>query len=157
MNVSLKQEPVGGFLNRLVLFLLVHVSGAHGKRILFLASLYYRIVRLDEMREEALSKLNAMLNLAKRNDALRMPWAVRDIVWSNGDTLSNLINAEMQAVDPATREAKIRSLCEQIVDSTAPGLRYAETDTMILDVQDMLSKIFSEHADIPNADALALG
>jgi hypothetical protein len=157
MNVSLKQVPAEGFINRLVLFLLVHMTNAHGKRILFLASLYYRIVRLDEMREEALGKLNAMLNLARNEKALRMPWAVRDIVWSNGDSLSNLINAEMDASDPTTREAKIQSLCEQIVDGASPGLRYAAPETMIQDVHDMLSQVFVDRSDIPNAEELVLG
>ncbi len=157
MNVSLKQESAGGFLNRLVLFLLVHMTNAHGKRILFLASLYYRIVRLDEMREEALGKLNALMNLAKSDKALRMPWAVRDIVWSNGDSLSNLINAEMEVTDPTARDAKIRSLCEQLVDGATPGLRYADSPTMISDVHDMLTKVFGDRTDIPNADELVLG
>lgn len=152
MNVSLKQqESVAGrepfvdhmrqkfsaLRDRTILFLLSRMTNTHTKRILFLTSLYCRIVRLEHMRDDTINQLNDLLKLAKRREALRLPAAVQGIVWT--EDLSSQVREELH--QSQFDEAKAANLARQVIDSSKAWMRYGQSGEMERDIMKMFRDI----------------
>lgn len=113
------------------------VISQHGKRLIFIASLYCYITRLDSLRDEALDKLNQAMSLARTGKALRLGAAVRNSVWSDVDIQSiideNILHHDIPDV-VATRISK------QIVSRSPAWIRYRRTDDMVQDIKKLIDK-----------------
>lgn len=141
MNVSLTQRAGTSLWDRFFLLLLSKMTNTHSKRIIFLTSLYCRVVRLEQMRDDAIGKLNNLLQLARRDQALRFPAAIQGMVWDI-DGLRSQISQEMS--QPEWNANKARELSEQLVAASPQWVRYGELDDMVHDVMAMMQDIFRQ-------------
>lgn len=155
MNVSLKQQEsvaerdtfvdhmrqkFTALRNRTVLFLLSRMTNTHAKRILFLTSLYCRVVRLEHMRDDTIDQLNGLLRLAKRRDALRLPVAVQGMVWT--DDLSAQVREELCRTD--FDESKAEELASRVIAGAMSWMRYGNPGEMEEDIITMFRDIHDE-------------
>lgn len=107
----------------------------HGKRILFIASLYCYIARLDSLRDEALEKLNAATSLAKYGTALRFPAAVRDMVWGDVNVQSVLT---MDVLNNEVTLKRAQEIAENVVAISPKWVRYRNRRAMVEDVRELI-------------------
>lgn len=107
----------------------------HGRRVMFIASLYAQITQLERMRAEVIAKLNAVMGLKiTREAAAEFPAAVSDIVW-RGTDVGYLITQELSAGTVDLRRAQ--ALSARIVSLSPSWLRYGNRE-MEADVQQLL-------------------
>lgn len=133
---ALKQR---GFMEGLVSigqFFLSKLISTHGKRIIFITSLYFQVVQLERLKADALSKLNSMMNLAANEQALQLPAALRGIVW-NHTTIGEELSVELLDQEISTERAHL--LSERVVELSPSWVRYNRRD-MLSDVFDLISK-----------------
>ncbi len=113
----------------------------HGRRVMFIASLYAQITQLGRMKAEVVAKLNAVMGLKiTREAAAEFPAAVSDIVW-RGTDVSSLITQELSTgiVD----ERRAQALSARIVSLSPSWLRYGNQE-MEADVQQLLLTSYSD-------------
>lgn len=89
----------------------------HFKRVLVVASLYFRLQGNQCPSEKELEKVNQSFQLAWRCDALRFPAAVSCIIWRRIDPRTIL---EQYCKD----QTSIRSLAKRLLDTLPTWLRY---------------------------------
>lgn len=109
----------------------------HGKRLLFIASLYCYIARLDALRDDALEKLNEAMSLAKTGSALRLPAAARDVVWGDVN-VQEVIN--MDDFNKQISAKRSLEIAERVVSITPRWLRYRSKSEMMTDVITLIRK-----------------
>lgn len=109
----------------------------HGKRLLFIASLYCYIARLDALRDDALEKLNEAMSLAKHGSALRLPAAARDVVWGDVNVQSVV---SMDDFDKPISARRSMEIAENVVALSPRWLRYGNKGDMIADVITLIRK-----------------
>lgn len=113
----------------------------HGKRVMFIASLYAQITQLERMKAEVIAKLNAVMGLKiTREAAADFPAAVSDIVW-RGTDVGSLIAQELSTgiVD----EYRAQQLSARIVRISPPWFRYGPRE-MEADVKKLLMTSYPE-------------
>jgi len=160
MNVSLKQQEsvaerdsfvdnmrqkLSALRDRTILFLLSRMTNTHAKRILFLTSLYCRVVRLEHLRDDTIDQLNGLLALAKRKEALRLPAAVQGIVWT--DELSSQVRAELHQSE--FDETKAVELARRVIDGSKSWMLYGKSGEMEQDIITMFRDIHDESLRVP--------
>lgn len=107
----------------------------HGKRVMFIASLYAQITQLERMKAEVVAKLNAVMGSKfTRDAAANFPAAFSDIVW-RGTDVGSLIAQELSTgiVD----EQRAQQLSARIVHISPPWCRYGSRE-MEADVKKLL-------------------
>jgi len=111
----------------------------HAKHVFFIASLHGQFSQLAEHRRMAIGKLNQVMQLAYRPDALRFPEAVHAQVWQ-GTGIEDVLTeaAVINAVDDST----VIALARQVVSVAPRWARYASTNEMI---DDTAAWIRSQH------------
>lgn len=117
-------------------FILSKLISNHGKRIIFITSLYFHVVRLERLRADALTKINSIMNLAANEKALYLPIAIREIVW-NHTSIDDELSAEL--LDQEISAEKAHSLSQRVVELSPEWVRYNKRD-MLSDVFDLISK-----------------
>lgn len=117
-------------------FFLSKLISSHGKRIIFITSLYFQVVQFERLRADALSKLNSIMNLAANEQALQVPAMMHGMVW-NHIALDDELGAEL--MDREITPERAHSLSERVVELSPPWVRYDKRD-MLSDVFDLLSK-----------------
>lgn len=125
---------VRGMLTALLQFVLSKVLSRHGKRILFVTSLYVQVVQLERLKADAIKKLNAIMRLAQAEEALQLPVAMRGIVW-NSTPLQDTLTAEL--MDQEITEDQAFEISEKVVSMAPRFLNYGHTQ-MVRDVRDLI-------------------
>ena len=97
----------------------------HGKRIIFVSSLYAQVTQLERMKADVVSKLNSVMNLAYREEALHLPAAISRVVWRNS-RVGQVLTRELlnQDID----EKKMREVSQSVVKLTPVWMRYGDKD-----------------------------
>jgi hypothetical protein len=108
---------------------------AHGKKLIFIGSLYCYVARLDALGDEALEKLNTALSLAKHGSALRLPAAAREVVWGDAN-VREVLNMDMLEHEVSLREAQ--QIAEKVVEMSPRWVRYRNRKAMIADVRELI-------------------
>lgn len=116
-------------------FVLTKVISSHGKRIIFLSSLqwslYFQVRRIDRLEQELRGRVNKAFNLSTRDDALKLPIAIRDRIWCQ----QTLIDIVTQTGDSErTPEERERAIATRIVDISPAWVRYGPKTSMINEV-----------------------
>lgn len=109
----------------------------HAKRLIFIASLYCYIAKLDAMHEEALRKLNHAIGLARYSEALRLPAAMRNTVWSEIDVRSVL---DMDVFENEISKPEAEEIAEKVVAMSPRWIRYRNRRTMVGDVKELIQR-----------------
>lgn len=115
-------------------FCLSKLISRHGKRVLFVTSLYMEVVRLGRLKAEALGKLNTLMKIASCESALRLPVAMRGMVWSETGLSRELGE---QLLDHELSDVEVRELSKKVVALTPSWLRY-EPPAMATDVYELI-------------------
>ena len=115
-------------------FLMSKVTSRHGKRIIFVTSLYFKVVRIERLKTDAIAKLNTIMQLATSEDALRLPAALRGMVWRFSE-LPEALNEEILDTEVSMEEAL--ELSEKVVAASPVWVRYGRDD-MVKDVLDLI-------------------
>jgi hypothetical protein len=107
----------------------------HGKRVFFITSLYSHIVRIDSLRAEAISKLNEIMGLARRETALHLPMAYHEVVWHNTG-IDKVLSEELLNKDISEEQAL--ELSKRVVKLTPRWIKYGRENDMVNDVFDLI-------------------
>ena len=129
-QASQRQGTIKSAFTAVFEFLMSKLTSRHGKRIIFITSLYFQVVRLERLKSDAMTKLNEIMSLAACEDALRFPVAIRGMVWHNTD-LSSTLSEEL--LDTDISEDRVKEISERVVGLTPKWLRYGQTE-MLADV-----------------------
>ena len=120
---------------RVILFIIAgSLIPLKGKRILFVVSVYLRMLRLTSNTTKAYDKLNQALKLAENTKALDLPYAIYELLWS--EKLEAIIrNQPGELFFGGTKEQTlaITDMCGQIVQRTPMWLRYGDFGAMLKD------------------------
>jgi hypothetical protein len=108
----------------------------HGKRLIFITSLYCYVARLDELQDEALNRLNQAMYLAKNGHALRFPAAVSGVVW-NGIGIQSVLS--MDVLNNDASPLKTLEIAERVVALSPSWLRYSSRNKMVRDVRALIN------------------
>ncbi len=130
-------------LDRLVSWAVRKLTSRHGRRILFITSLYFQAVsvnpmkhgRIDPLKQGVVSRLNLIMSLAKSDNALTLPIALRGIVWKGAD-LTQILTAQDFA-QPITYD-RAQAISERVVSRMPACLHYGQTSEMTADVFNLL-------------------
>lgn len=112
-------------------------SSNHGRRIMFITSLYFRIKRLDKLKEDAIAKLNAIMHLASSDEAMRLPALLSGFVWRN-IPIDQVLTQEY--LDREISEEKAHVISERVVGLTPKWARYDSDEVMQDDVYNLIMR-----------------
>lgn len=127
------KRTVNPFLGRLLS--LAISRSRHGKRLFFITSLYSHVVRIEHLRAEAVSKLNEIMGLARREEALQFPVAYHEVVWNNTG-IDTVLSEELLNKDIADDQAL--EVSRKVVRLTPKWIRYGREDDMVQDVFELI-------------------
>lgn len=126
--------PASGTENRVVSFVLSKMLSNHGKRVMFVTSLYSRVVRFESLKAEAIEKLNDVMQLASNPNALELPTMAKNFIWKDRDIQTLLNETTLRNNIP---EAEAQVISESVVDLAPHWLQYPR-DKMIDDVMSLI-------------------
>ena len=102
----------------------------HAKHVFFIASLHGQFSHYAKHRRMAIGKLNQVMQLAYRPDALRFPEALHAQVWQ-GTGVDEVLTES--AIVNAVTDAEVTSLASKVVNVSPLWCRYADMAEMIKD------------------------
>jgi len=132
-------KPIQGFWTHALMFILRKATSKHAKRILILTTLYCRLGKLKELKEEAIDHLNDLLKLALRRDALRFPAIVQNLLW-NTASFEEVVSHELSK--QSLNEHDVSIVAEKLVDSIERDFRYDTKETMLKDISRLIRDTF---------------
>jgi hypothetical protein len=112
-------------------YLIGKFSSNRGRRILFVTSLYFQIVRLDKLKEEAISKLNQLMHLSSSDSGLRLPVILHSFIWRKVPIEQILTEETIHRV--VTEEAA-KTISMRVAESAPKWVRYGSKQEMADDV-----------------------
>ena len=130
-------EMINFLLTPLKVILLIVISSIiplHGKRMMFVVSVYLHVLKLKSGANTALDKLNEALKLADSTEALTLPFKLYELLWS--EKLESVIrNQKSELFFGETKENQlaITEMCGQLVQRTPMWLRYGDFGAMLKD------------------------
>lgn len=130
-----QKRSVSATLHAAMEYCLSKLISRHGKRILFITSLYFQVVQIERLKADAISKLNSIMHLAHSEEALKLPAAIRSIVWNKADIARELT---VDQLDGDISEEKAKEISAKVVAMAPSWIRYGRTDDMIKDVVDLI-------------------
>ena len=126
------------------LFLLGCILPDVNKRIMLITTLHLELVQRGLFQEEALSKLNAAMELATNDEALKLPAMVHQSVWRH--TVLDQVIAELPEVNFMNDNLpyeEVRELGVKLTQATPSWLQYGCDENM---VSDFIRLFYSQHA-----------
>lgn len=140
---SAKALRLPNVLSRLAVRAFARASNDHGRRLLYLTSLYTRYNHLQKLEEGAIEKLNYLLVMASDKDALRLPGRLGDVFWAEVP-LEDVLNRDvLQKLDLQ----QMRLLAQHVVAITPKCLRYGgKSNRMITDTYQLIRDVLKPEA-----------
>lgn len=126
------------------LFLLGCIMPDVNKRIMLITTLHLELVQRGLFQEEALSKLNAAMDLATSDEALKLPAMVHQSVWRH--TVLDQVIAGLPEVDFANANLpyeEVRELGVKLTHAAPSWLQYGADESM---VSDFIRLFYSQRA-----------
>lgn len=143
-------EKVQYALHASFLFLASMLLRDHGRRIVFVTTVYVHMTRITSFSRDFLDHLNEAMALAKTGSALEAPARLHEYIW-DGETLDETIGQicgkdglQCKALGPI----EIAKVCDAVVDATPNWLRYGRRDDMLRDVRKLFFTA-REEAGVP--------
>lgn len=91
------------------------------KRAVFLASFSARVKETQELDNDTLRKLNEIMNIAGREDSLKLPVQLSRVIWDGKIVFSH---CQMLKAEGPLQEPTMRDLAVQIKSAVPQWLRY---------------------------------
>lgn len=117
---------------RFILRTMFRLIPNHGKRLMWLVSIYYMLVHLNYREKVELAYLNKHMTLAKDVESLRLPLNTARLLWTN-DEFSELMGkgvTDISKVDSTIKEETAR----RIVRATPKWLKYGDDLHMVTEL-----------------------
>lgn len=131
---SQRLSGIGMFFMSMLEFCMSKLLPKHGKRIIFISSLYVQVSQLERLKADVMSKLNAVMNLAHREEALQFPAAISQMVWRDSP-IGNVLTQEL--LDQNVDDVKVREVSQRVVELAPKWVRYGTSD-MLDDVRSLI-------------------
>lgn len=130
-------------LTRLAVKALAHTANDHGRRLLYLTTLYSRYNHLQQLEASAIEKLNYLLVVASDDNALRLPVRLGHVYWAEV-ALDDILNRDvLRKVDLR----QMRSLAQKVVAIAPNCLRYGDsTNRMTTDTYQLIRDVLVPEA-----------
>lgn len=135
------KELIVAFIAHLGFSLLGFCMTNATKRYVLLVSLQVHLVREGILQEETMSKLNAMLDLVKYEEALELPVLLHKSIWGRVDVSNILQSSDMvDLIHHCPTYPELRRISDAIVRHTPTWLQYGNgADYMQHDIIRLLS------------------
>lgn len=114
----------------------------HGRRILFVTTLYFQFSDRNQMTRELLEKLNQALQLANDKNALFFPAKYHRFFWNEEKLKQKLIECGVDGSCSIGNKFDINDtdkIAQGIFEITPQWLHYGRREDMINDLKQMLS------------------
>lgn len=139
-------SQIGVFLHYVFSLLLSKILSSRTKRIMFISSLYAYIKQIQNPDEEIALKLNQVMCLSSREDALMLPMALSKYIWRNGASIHcSTEEVQMNQLSDALRRvdslAQQRIISEQVIQNTPQWLQYGSHRRMRYDLMELFKNI----------------
>lgn len=126
INASTGVAQLQFAMYRMLEFVASKMCNKHGKRIMFISSLYAQITQLERLKADTVSKLNAVMGLATREEAIQLPVTFSRAIWRGKDISSVLTPTLMDQQDVDQNE--IQRVAKQLIAMAPAWMRYPEQD-----------------------------
>ena len=112
----------------------------HGKRILFVTTIYFQLGRFKNSPSDVLEKLNEAMALARSGSALEAPARLHAYIW-DGETINQTI-FQICGKDGVyckiLKPSDVAKACDAIVGVTPKWLWYGRREDMLSDLMKLL-------------------
>lgn len=119
-------------------YVVTKLCSKHGKRVMFISSLYVQVTQLERLKAEVVHKLNSVMGLTTREDAVHFPAAISDIVW-RGTKVGKLLQQELGG--QPVNEQRAREVSAKVVDICPRLIRYGTRNEMEQDVTTLILSV----------------
>lgn len=137
-------------LKRLLGFLLTPISAGlshlvaatlplHGKRVMFITSVYFALSKETYPGPKTLKRLNASLKLAANESAMEMPARLSKLLWE-GRLIEIQDQIRIAEVIGNQDSQQVELFSTILVDSTPHWMRYGRRTDMLRDVRHVIEK-----------------
>lgn len=117
-------------------YLIQHFLSNRGKRILFVTSLYFRIFRFDALKEEAIAKLNALMQLSSHDSGMHLPALLHSFIWRR-IPIDQILKPETILEEVPDVEAL--RISKEVVQCAPRCVHYGSEEEMLEDVYKLIS------------------
>lgn len=124
----------GAVRNSLQGFLQAHLPN-RTKRMVFLASLTARLKGSQPFDNETLEKLNRVMELAKADSALKLPYELSRAIW-RGKTPYEILKTDV--TEGSFSNVRIKEMSASIISAMPDWLRYGDHKDIEQDVERLL-------------------
>lgn len=122
-------------MQNLMHLLLSSCITSHGKRFMYIASLYTHLNQDQSPDAHNLEQLNQILSLVKDSEALLLPSRIHHLVWNKKQLREKMRElVEESHLDEEGFNELLKEISTQIVDCSPRWLRYGRYDDMVQDV-----------------------
>lgn len=115
----------------LLKFCLSSLTSRHGKRIVFITSLYLQVMHIEKLRNEAVTKLNSIMHLAYDEASIHLPLVIRNIIWK-GTNLSKELNYDL--LEGELSDERAIEISKRVVEISPKWIHYGRNEDMVRDV-----------------------
>ncbi len=140
MTTSAMRQPwsvrMGDTLRAVGGYLLSKLLSRHIKRVIFISSLYGHLVPLERLRQDNLAKLNELIVLAKRQEAMDYFTTRSSGIWKNVRANEKLAQIAMTQND--VPDTVLKGISEEFVEAAPSYLRYDRPASMVADVMQLI-------------------
>lgn len=127
---------VSGLFRAGVVTLLGASLSERTKRLIFLASFSARIKDPNTFDSETLHKLNQVMALASKEEAINLPVHLSRAIW-RGRTIHDIADKEVLSSSTFTKE-RLQQLADRVLEAMPPWLRYGPDNVIRDDVARLL-------------------
>lgn len=129
---------VGRFIRRIFLFLIIQGLSRHSKRMLFVTSLYYKLIDADTVSKDSLEQLNKALRVADDVDSMEFPAIIHNWIWDE-----ELIGCFYKTIDLHKDSLSFtKESLEDLLKVIPQWLWYGRQDDMLDDINLLLSNTY---------------
>lgn len=134
MEMRIQPVVMVAIIIMFAVFLVKFIMPSKLKRIMFVTTIYLYLEKMGVLNAKSLSEINAMMHLARSDDALLLPHSVFERIWSE-DKLSWIHEQKWSQAIATDSEGKDRNIdwINQCIESTPHWLRY-DRQRMVSDI-----------------------
>lgn len=128
-----KPQPEAGIVGRTLKWLLPTLLPKHGKRAVFLTTLFIEISKLSPSHRQMLHDLNRHLKLVGNDQALELPIHLQEIVWGGR-------HPRFRSVDPAEHvsDEDLTAMATEVMSGCREWSRYDDYFKVLEDTKEVI-------------------
>lgn len=108
-----------------------------GRRILFITSLYFRIASLEALKDEAIAKLNTLMQLSSHDSGMHLPALLHSFIWRK-TPITDILKPEAIYQEVSNEEAM--RISQRVVECAPRFVCYGSEQEMVDDVYKLITE-----------------